>query len=274
MVGTLAQMITLVSYGNDFFATKTKTEKLTHNSTFQFCRFVTYKVKTENKTIFGTNELIFGDPYDWFGHLKEDGCKKLCLVYKRTENKNGMADYMTAGFIGGGGQWFIKAVYTDKALLWACRWVLNKFGAQDSRIWEVTYMNIDTVDITINPDVDLDACKRSLLKSVEGIEKFAVRTERGTWANRFKEAIGELGSDEPHIDYYTDLIIEKNYSIAARQLLACAQKVWVFGGMGWWNDFIYKDEDDQQLNINLSSELYYNICNSIVLATNSHQPPQ
>ena len=272
MVGTVAQMISLISNGNDYFSTKVENKELMLSSTFQFCRFLTFKVKTADKTIYGGNEIIIGDPYEWMRYIENDGCINLRLLYRRSDNEKSAPDYMTAGFIGGGGQWFIEAVYADKSVLWASRWIANKFGAQDNRIWEVTYMNIGTKDMPENAKDCLNSAKNDLMKSLIDIEKFAIDTNRGEWSERFRSAITELEDSEQNAGYCSDLLIDKNYSLAARQLLAGAQKAWVFGGMGWWNDFIYKNKEDQTINENLSAELYYNICNAIVNAVNSYKP--
>ena len=69
------------------------------------------------------------------------------------------------------------------------------------------------------------------------IEKFAVRTDRKMWAERFRAAIKELDAAELNNGYIMDFLVEKNYTLTAMQLLSGAEKAWVFGGMGWWNSY-------------------------------------
>lgn len=269
MVGTTAQMISLVSYGNEYLITGIADKEFKHHTAFKFCRFVTFKVRTAEKIEFGTNELILGDACEWFDYLKKDGCVKLRLLYKNIDKNKKIPDYMSAGFTDGGGQWYIEAVFENKSIFWASKWILNKFGAQDNRIWEVTYTNVHTDGKTVNIQYDLDKIKAEFLEVLIDIKKFAAQTNRNPWIDRFRSAIDVLKSNEPTSEFHMDLIIEKNYTLAARQLIAGAQKAWVFGGMGWWNDYYYEDKLEQEENVRLSKSLYSLICKTITAAINS-----
>lgn len=216
MVGTLAQMISLVSYGNEYLITGILNKEFKYHITFNFCRFVTFKVKTTEKNKFGTNEFIFGDANKWFSHLKDSACIKLRLIYHSADGHNNIPDYMSAGFIGGGGQWVIESIYKNKSFFWSSRWIVNRFGAQDDRIWEVTYTNNCDDERAVNIQYNLEETKHALLDTLNEIKKFAIETDRKFWADRFASAVADLNSENPTNDYHMSLIVEKNYSLIAK----------------------------------------------------------
>ena len=74
----------------------------------------------------------------------------------------------------------------------------------------------------------------------------------------------------PNKEYYhQDLIVVKNYSLAAQQLLFGGSTAWVFGGMGWWNDMGFEDKAINEKYKQISDELYGLLLKSIISATNS-----
>ena len=66
-----------------------------------------------------------------------------------------------------------------------------------------------------------------------------------------------------------DLMVKKNYDMAAMQLLFTAGMAWVFGGMGYWNDIGFKDKQDHERYKELTLQLYDNICDVVLAAVNS-----
>jgi len=65
------------------------------------------------------------------------------------------------------------------------------------------------------------------------------------------------------------LLVTKNYSMAAQQLLFAAGTAWVFGGMGWWNDMGFDEKDVQENYLRLSQQLYEQLLQSILATSNS-----
>src|ERR1700748_737594 len=107
MNGTLAQLITLVSFGNEFLNTNAIVDDFySKNSTFQSCNsieFVDFKKVFLNSKV---KEIVIGqNPVEWFEFLKKGGCKKLALYFQHSKNHSFAPDHKNAGAIGGGGSW-------------------------------------------------------------------------------------------------------------------------------------------------------------------------
>ncbi|HEV8284338.1 MAG TPA: hypothetical protein VGQ09_08505 [Chitinophagaceae bacterium] len=62
MTGTLAQLISLVSYGNEYIAKgKLETNYYPQNSVFQFCKQVNFKT-TKQRLLSGSKEVNMDNP--------------------------------------------------------------------------------------------------------------------------------------------------------------------------------------------------------------------
>lgn len=266
MSGTIAQIVSLVSYGNDFIFTGKKNDEYLNNSTFKHCENITFKVSSPKKDILSKRELLFKTPYEWFDYLKKSKCKKLGLYYKGTDKNNGKYDYSMAGFLDEARNWYIEAIHNNKLVFWKCKWEIN---SSHGKRWNVVYSIESIHNKSFDVQGNLNEAKESLKSALENINKFAIKQGKEYWSQRFKEAITELDSDMPTNKYYADIIVDKNYSLAAIRLLFSAQKAWVFGGMGWWNDICYEDEAIEKINAELSQNLYLNICKAIVVSVNS-----
>jgi len=106
----------------------------------------------------------------------------------------------------------------------------------------------------------------SLEQQLKAIAEFAGSQQHSSWANTFNNARAILNSVTPIQDYYhQDLLVEKHYSLQARQLLAAAGAAWVFGGMGSWNALAFDTAETNKTYDDLSAQLY-NIINQAVLA--------
>lgn len=68
---------------------------------------------------------------------------------------------------------------------------------------------------------------------------------------------------------HQDLLVIKNYSLKALQLLFAAGTAWVFGGMGSWNDMGFKEKEIQENYLRLSRQLYESLLQSILATSNS-----
>lgn len=112
MTGTLAQIIALTAFGNDFLKNGTiPTDFNTANTTFQFCNKVDFR---EFKKLFfflkPKETVIASTPTEWFQYLKSDGCKHLRLYFEYSKDQSFAKDQKLAGLVGGGGSWLIEAI--------------------------------------------------------------------------------------------------------------------------------------------------------------------
>lgn len=271
MTGTFAQLISLVSFGNEFLNTGSLPENYyPENSTFQFCnsvQFVSFR-----KGLFSSKfkeSVIATDPAKWFGLLKKEKCKKLYLLYQSSDQANG-PDHKLAGFIGGGGTWLTEAIYSKHSDFWANNWTVTNKDSKDRKIWSVKYGATAWDQPTQNLQFDLDTEKAGLYDALEKIGAFAKQHNLENWSGVFERAQKALESENPAADFYhKDLIVTENCPLTARQLLFGAGMAWVFGGMGSWNDIGFDNAEDNQAYDDFSAALYSAINTAVMAAINA-----
>jgi len=265
MKGTLVQIITIISFGNEFFKNGKLTDFYPKNSSFQFCDFVDFREIKKENFFSSKKEIITAEnPLEWFQKLKNEGCEKLRL-YHQTDKEN---DHQLAGFIDGGGKWFIETIYPNHSDFWIGNW--NHDKNKTEKPWQVTYGKAVGKQPTRNQQFDLKPTRKELDNILERITDFAFKETSENWGNIFEKAKKTLNSENPETDFYhNDLISSGNYNLQNRQLLLSASKAFVFGGMGSWNDMGFENEETNRLYNELSTELYNTMNKSIVCAVNN-----
>jgi hypothetical protein len=266
MVGTLAQLIAIISYGNA--ALIGRSSSLPHtNSTFQFCNRIEF-VATQRNWFTTREQLVADSPDRWFAYLRNQECKGLRLVYLSTKDTS-VPEHMMAGLVGGGGRWLIAADTKDRSDYWEGDWQVTAKDAPDRRIWSVRYRRVAAPQIARRPPAELPEVSRELRGILTEIRDFAQRQNLDNFAKCFLSGLDCLESDNPLAQiYHTDLVPSDWYSLPAQRLLAACSVAWVFGGMGSWNDLGFAGEDNATYE-KLSKMLYAAIINGIVSATNS-----
>lgn len=272
MTGPLSQVVTLATFGNDFLFNDKLIEDFASNRSFKFCNTVDFRIF--KKSIFGKEQkenVIANNPNEWFAYLKQTGCKKLRLYFRSSEDQSFAKDYKLAGLTGGGGTWFIEAVYGSYSNAWASRWLVTKKDDPNHNIWTVNYgqtlSNLPVADVQ-HP---LEECREELEQTLTEIEAFALAHNLEPWAKQFTEAKRALQSDAPENFYYNkELIPLKNYSLIAKQILFAAATGWVFGAMGSWNDLGFNTAEENEKYEKLSEQLYERINRAILSSVNSY----
>lgn len=124
---------------------------------------------------------------------------------------------------------------------------------------------------TSNIQIDLQKTYSLLGTELKEIAGFAFQQKLFDWSDTFKNAGIVLSDHTPNKYYYhKDLIVEKNYSLTARQILFAAGSAWVFGGMGSWNDLGFDTKEDNKKYEDLSAKLFNAINQSVLAAANSY----
>jgi hypothetical protein len=266
MTGILAQLVSLVSYGNQSLITGVlPTDYYPENSVFRFCNAVDFLDIQDDKEVRLTPYAV-----NWFGYLKTGGCQRLLLYYRPANGDALEYERQLAGMVGGGGIWLIEAVYAGYSDYWSNRWQVTKKDDPDGRIWSVAYGRTNTHLATTEMQFDLPETAASLNKVLTAIADFASRQELDNWKDIFTTALDRLHSSMPEEGYYhQDLLVPASYSLAARQLLLASSSAWVFGGMGSWNDLSFEKEEDNQHYEALSTTLYNAVNRGILAAANS-----
>lgn len=138
-------------------------------------------------------------------------------------------------------------------------------------VWSVSYAMMDKDQPVTDIQVDIRDSYSSLERSLIAITDFADAQQLSDWAGVFKKASAILNSTDPARDYYhQDLLVEKHYSLIARQLLFAAGAAWVFGGMGSWNDLGFNTEEDNKKYDDVSAGLYAAIIQSVLAVANAY----
>tara|TARA_R110000868_G_scaffold384810_1_gene652441 strand:- start:284 stop:1078 length:795 start_codon:yes stop_codon:yes gene_type:complete len=263
MTGILAQTIATVSYGNEYLKLNKTNEFYPQNSTFQHCNNVDFREMKKNIFTKDTEIIVANNPIEWFEFLKKNCCQKLSL-YFQSENDD---DYRASAFVGGGGNWYIEAIYKNHSDFWISNWKHNK--ELKDKPWNVTYGKSISKRATINRQYDVLETKNDLQNILERITEFAYQETTENWGKIFENSKITLESENPEVDFYhADLLCWENYKIKNRQLLMSASKALVFGGMGSWNDMWFEKEEVEKLYTEMSRELYKMIMKGIESSIN------
>jgi high-affinity Fe2+/Pb2+ permease len=267
MNGTLALLIALISYGNEYLLKGPSFHQLDfNNSTLLYCNTIEFNTSDSSSNIL----LVASSPQRWFEFLKKGGCKKLRICYRQPSNGSRIRDYQSDGFLGGGEKWLVEAVYANYSSYWAFEQQVTKPGAVDKRLLSVKLNVVQEKSPQLLPILPLDQARQGLSAALAAIENFASNNNQDKWAGIFKKAFETLNSPKPAIDYYKDFIISDQYSLPRKQLLFSASLADVFGGIGSWNDILYSNIEQNKVNIQLSADLYDKINAAVVAAVNSN----
>tara|TARA_R110002096_G_scaffold57133_1_gene145162 strand:+ start:2684 stop:3493 length:810 start_codon:yes stop_codon:yes gene_type:complete len=264
MTGILAQIIAITSFGNEYLKNGKLTDFYPQNTTFQHCDFVDFR-EMKKKNIFSSKKeiTVSKNPIEWFEYLKSKNCKKLRLFYQTVKED----DHKMAGFVGGGGNWFIETIYSTHSDFWISRWNHDKNLTE--KPWQVTYGKAIEKRPIINQQFDITQTRENLKTCLENITEFAYIETTENWGKIFEKAKETLENENPESDFYhNDLISWNNYELQNRLLLMSASKAFVFGGMGSWNDMSFENKKTDEKYNKLSTELYNAMMESITCAIN------
>lgn len=268
MVGTLSQIVALVSYGNAYLHGREIGSAFSNNAEFQYCNSVEFLFPKPTRFWFG-KESLADSPLKWLKTLKDRKCLRLKLSHLDTQN-SGAPNHILVAFVGGGGRWFIESVYEAGSDYWEGRWEVTNQSAPDRRIWRVSYsVVVKNTKPSQNTQIDLADVHGRFEHTLLEIHSFAQKQKVDNFAAWFRNGIDSLRSDSvSEKKYHKDLVPEGWYSLEAERLLAAASNAWVFGGMGSWNDLLFEGEEKKVYD-DLSARLYSVINESVVAAVNS-----
>ncbi len=269
MNGELAQVIALITFGNDFLSSSQfePPELFTSHSTFQFVWDVSFRRQTTKLGLFKRQETIATDTATWFTNLKSAGVKKLRLA-STSPPTSFTATHLAPVFglpggletllildreiippqvvcaFAGGNTWVTQA--DSGNVLWRAKWSIDDVAYRNQdRFWSVEYCQITekprehkrrAADGRIMESPEVREMKEIFADVLSEAKSFSERANLDDWSEEFGEAIRLLSDASPEIPYHPDLLPDSFHSLSARQLLASACKAWVFGGMGSWND--------------------------------------
>ena len=271
MQGTVAQVVSLVTYGNQYLSNggdSLVSDFYPSNSTFKFCKMVSFidLVQDKKKCV---PIPYSNDPITWFSHLAKEKYKTLRISYFKS-GRTDVPDRMLAGFVGGGGKWLIEAIGPQGSDFWEANWIVGNKDDPDKKVWLVAYRRVAASESTRSfSALDPAALKATLKRNLGAILGFCRKNKIEAFPKFFETALLSLDSDSPLDGVgYPGIVPKHALSLDARQLLGAAQAAWVFGGMGSWNDLGFTGEE-KTIYDGLSEELYLLIINAILYATNT-----
>jgi hypothetical protein len=274
MQGELAQLISLTSYGNEYLASgNLPLFYYPEHHTFQYCRVVEFVIPGDNVSP-SSYELVWAEnPLLWFEKLKQEGCTGLKLSYQPADRHPLAQEHQLVAFIGGGGQWLIETQNNGRAQYWLKRWELTNKEDPDQKIWTVHYARVEANVPLINQHFDIEEIKAEFESVLTALIRFCKHQDLPQWGSIFLSGKNMLTSlmSLPE-NHQLDLLVNKNYSQSAQQLMYAVDEIWVFGGMGSWNDIGFEEGEVQKEYDELSGRLYAVMMKGIIAVVNSFCP--
>lgn len=264
MTGELSQIIALITYGNAYISKSHNISSINENTAFQYCKCISF-TSIYKRFFFSGETMVAENPKAWLQFLKAGKCLEMRLAYAPSDNPQ-IPDHISAAFVGGGGEWLINCNYERYSEYWKAYWTVTDRDDPDRKIWTVRYFKhpkkFDRFDLSKTNLSDL--CKR-LTSVLVRIRDFANEQQLATWANIFSKAL-EIIRDGNEVNTANNEIINRYYSLTAKQIFYAADRAWVFGGMGSWNDLYFEKPEVQEEYSKISYELY-SIINEVLMKT-------
>jgi hypothetical protein len=266
MIGSLAQIIALITYGN-YYINSSENKLNASNDVFQYCCEVNFAERTKLFRLFNINKKLATDTNQWFNLLKTGGCQKLRLIYLHSDQEQ-LKDYMSSGFVGGGGRWLIECKYNNRSEIWESVWTVKNQEAPDNRIWSVSYYRIVVLRETqVIEARNYNDLRFELKELLIRIREFAAHNDKKEFVPAFQRGIDILDKRiVAEQQYYKDMVCVGSISEDKVVLIMAASASWVFGAMGSWNDGGYEDDTINKEYEELTSKLYDKI-NEIIVQT-------
>ncbi|MEQ1498925.1 MAG: hypothetical protein ABL914_09720 [Novosphingobium sp.] len=211
---------------------------------------------------------IFTSPKSWLDSGRQECCGY--RVHFVSRDVEGIPDRSSSAFAGGGSRWLLEQVHDGSSSLWESSLELTHPDAPNRRIWSTRYHCIEPTWTGNWPAHEIQMIRAEFRLALEQIRAFAASIDSG-FSSNFESAIDQLDAKKPAQFVWNQNALPDGLGISleARQLLAAAQKAWVFGGMGSWNDLYLPDQDIQANYDRVSSSLFTALQNALVCAVNS-----
>lgn len=263
MNGELAQIVTLVTYGNHFLTGNDV--DLSSNSTFHYLSSINFARYKSNKDKSG--DVVAGSISEWFAFLRSNQVSRLWNVAFSWDRPD-MPEHIAASFAGGVAR-AIQADLPDGYELWYPLW---QTGGPRDKPWNVEYRGLMFANSHVYPAPPVGFVKEKLRKAIVYVESFARRPEVGAgfWADHFTKSLDLLDSPAPMMPYHPDMLPDTGFDLVTREVMAAAAQAYVFGGMGSWNDMGFADKNLNNEYKKITKELYEAVKMSIVIASNAY----
>jgi hypothetical protein len=194
MNGTLAQLVWLTSYGNEYIVNNNlPDDNYMENDVFKYDNtvcFYDFKKRWFSST---PNQYFFAkNPVEWFNLLKKEKCKCLRLYYKPTgrvvvDGNDYGDERMLAGFVGGGGEWYIETVFDNYSNYCISKQEVTQRDAPDNRIWSYSYARTVGRFSTNNLQYDIAELRNKIESALINIAAYAKKENMQFWSDLFEK---------------------------------------------------------------------------------------
>lgn len=256
MLDYLADLITTVSYGNEYLNNggnfNSRILKIMYNPIFKDGGF-------------GSEVVLARGVDGWYRYLKEGGCKRIRILYKESDDSYSDKNRLYYGSIDvwKSVKWVIETIYEGYSDYWESNW-FSKCG------WSGDYFRISCNQPTNDNQRNMEKVREDLEDKLNKISKFTYENGRG-YSEYFKSNLKILNGHCEYLNPGNSLIVEKNYEQLARQVFNAAAISWCFTGMGSWADGGHSFSLELNKKINkLTRELFLSVCDAFMYVINSY----
>lgn len=260
---SILQMVSVVSYSNAYLNDRLPEISNQGEKISMYCNKVLFHIPV----VGDKNQYTTQAPIDWFISLKFRGVKQVKLFYQSFAKPN-TPEYMTAGFVGGGGVWMVETILEDRSEFWYSKWEVNEDKRQlgADRVWDVIY-RLAPIHELPSTKYEIKEQSVALASVLDALVAFCKAEELSNWETIFAGAKQVLESKKPSTNtYLKDMIVEGSYTEEALALMEAADRAYVFGGMGSWNDIGQLSSETQEKKYKELSEQLYSVLNRSILA--------
>lgn len=264
MQGTIAQSMGLVLAANAA-RRGISVPSWPNASVFAFCSKVEF-IGTEKRGVFRQRRAqFFPDPAAWLEKIRQDTEGARLRVLSRGDPN--ISDRNSVGFVGGGPIVLVETLGSQHTVWWSDWKVMNQ-SAPDNRIWSVVYRQAPPPPPPPEQEHSTADMREELAGALADASQFSAEQNMG-FDESFQRASATLNSSRPLENFfYADIVPGELIDLENQQLLASCAAAWVFGGMGSWNDALFKGEDQRKYE-QVSDRLFNAVMTGVAVATNS-----
>jgi hypothetical protein len=266
MNGPIAQMVALACHANAAVRGGRVQRFLETNFTCKHCDEVSFFEFRKSASGEPSEVAVAATPDGWFEHLSRAHVVGVRLIH-RPEGRSGIPDRMTAGLVGGGGQWILATRTAASSDWWMSRWKFSRRDAPEHGAWRVQYGLVARSSEPAARDAEAAQVGASFRSALVDILAFSRAHDVDIFSEMFARALVALDGRGDGIEYHKDLCPAGMLEPVHQLLLEAAQDAWVFGGMGSWNDLTFEGEAARQYEA-VSEALYIAVTAAICCAAN------
>lgn len=252
-----APLVALVAHGNDALAHGEAPEILATCSAFRTIGGLDFRFADRAR------QAPVAGSAAWLEELARRGVTRLDLIVDLRASASASA------FPGGLG-WAVETRYAGSATRWEPEW-LHDEGAQLPLRIAFTEGPARPLGLAATGDGALASAHGSLDAALAAAHAFSDARSLG-FGWRFADARTALHDTAPRPVRHLDLLPPRGFPLVARQLLAAADRGWVFGGMGAWNDRAFPGDADQAEFERLSTNLLHVLVVAAASGANAYRP--